>query len=223
MRARGRVTKMLLAFLLLLLMPGGGYAQQGQGKLQGEYELLGGAPSLHQADQVVMEEFVNFTCPHCDHFRGHAQRLYTKYQTRLKREVVPVLFPTRSTDGKPSKQPDFPVRLFFVAERNGKGDEAEQILFDAAFRYGVDIYDAEVVSKLAERLELAKVYAAEKNAAWVDRKIVAAEARANAIDLHGTPTVVLQATIKAKSQRGWDAYIDNLDRLIEQLLKPVSS
>ena len=175
-----------------------------------EFESIGPIPADHSLDQVQMEEFVNFTCPHCNNFRLASKSLREKYGRRLRSVLLPVAF---------TGQPDTPLRLYFIAERAGSGKQMEAMIFDAAFRYGVDVYDSKIVSYLARSAGLAAEYEKEANAAWVTAKVQAARARADQIGLEATPTIVLNGALRFVPRGGMDAFVANLDRTLARLLK----
>lgn len=191
----------------LLLIAGSAQA------LEGQFEAMGPIPQMHSQDVVVFEEFLNFSCPHCNAFRVAAKPLLAKYGTRVRRVYVPILF---------RGQPDHPVRLFIIAQAEGKEEEARNRLFDAVFRFNANIYNPEVVGYLARELQLNDAYRRHVNAAWVTEKVQLARARSLELQIRGTPTVVLAGTIKVIPRSGMQAFVGNLDRLITQLLKPRS-
>ncbi|HKI98058.1 MAG TPA: thioredoxin domain-containing protein [bacterium] len=184
----------------------GAFGQQ----IQGNYETVGPVPKAHSLDVVRLEEFLNFTCPHCNNFREVAKPLFAKYGKRLKATYIPILFRGQS---------DGPLRLYFIAERAGRAEEMKNLIFDATFRYGVDINDPKIVSYLARSAGLAKAYEQEAHASWVDGKIKAAVARANAMGVEATPTIVLNGALRLVPSTGMNEFVANLDQVIAQLLK----
>lgn len=179
-------------------------------QLKGEFDAVGPVPAKHSQKVVELEEFLNFTCPHCNNFRHAAKPLFAKYGERLKRVYVPILF---------RGQADTPLRLYYVAERAGRAEEMNDLIFDATFRYGVDINDPKIVSYLARSAGLAEAYEREGGADWVNEKIRAAHARADAMGVQATPTVVLAGALRLTPSTGMQTFVNNLDQLIAQLLK----
>jgi len=197
----------LAALLGLTLL--GAPALQAQG-LEGKYVAVGTVPAAHSLDVVVVEEYLNFTCPHCNNFRDVAKPVFKKYGKRIKLLRMPILF---------RGQADPPLRLFFVAQANGKEDLAEEALFDAAFKSGVNIYDPAVVNFLARNLGLSEAYRKDGDAQWVSQKIDAAAARASTFGVEGTPTLVLQSGLRLFPESTMQAFVDNFDHLVLELLK----
>lgn len=202
--------RMSLKLIPLLALFSLGLAPPAWSQVEGVFETIGPVPAAHSQDVVTLEEFINFTCPHCNNFREASKPLFSKYGRRVQTTTVPILF---------QGQPDFPLRLYFVAERVGRGDEMKDLIFDAAFRYGVNIYDPKIVSYMARSSGLADTLQAEGNAAWVDEKIKAAAARADQAGVTATPTIVVNGALRLVPQTGMQAYVNNLDRVIAQLLK----
>ena len=200
----------LLKLLPLLLVGAVGLGQAAFAELEGTYEAIGPLPAAHSQDVVTLEEFINFTCPHCNNFLQAAKPLLSKYGRRVQHVTVPILF---------RGQADGPLRLFFIAERAGRGRQVEELIFDATFRYGVDINDPKIVSYLARSAGLADAFQAEAAAPWVDEKIKQAHARADAAGVEATPTLVLSGALRLVPRTGMQAFVANLDQLIAQLLK----
>ena len=205
-----RLSFKLLALCVLLLT---GFAAHGFAQLQGTYEVVGPVPAAHSLNTVKMEEFLNFTCPHCNNFREAAKPVYAKYGKRLQATYVPILFRGQS---------DTPLRLFFIAERQGRGEEMMGLIFDATFRYGVNINDPKIMSYVARSAGLADEFRDQYDAEWVQEKIRQAHLRADKFGIEATPTIVLNGSLRLVPQTGMQSFVSNLDRIIGQLLRKQS-
>ena len=197
-----------LLFVLALTLPAPLWAAP---EIDGQYDSIGTVPARHSLQRVTFEEFLNFTCPHCNNFRGEAKGLFKKYGNRINRIYVPILF---------RGQADHPLRLFYIAEAEGKQEQVKDAIFDAAFKFNANVYDKAVVAFLARQEGLYERYKAESQADWVSRKVFEAQQRARAAGVDATPTIVLQNALRAKPDSGMAAFVNNLDALIGQLLKP---
>lgn len=195
---------LLLAVVALLLT-----AAPAFGQLQGRFEAIGPVPAEDSLETVVFEEYLNFTCPHCNNFRTAAKPLFDKYGDQVRHVNIPILF---------RGQTDHVIRLYYVAEREGQGTRVKNMIFDAVFQYGVNINDPAVVSYLARSAGLGDAYAEQRDQDWVNRKVQESRQRAAAAGVRATPTVVLQGAVKLTPERGMDAFVNNLDSLIGQLL-----
>ena len=198
-------TYLTLILLLLFWLPAAAHAQ-----IEGRYEIIGTVPKAHSVAVVQFDEYLNFTCPHCNNFRKAAKPIKRKYGKRLKVTYLPILF-RGQTDG--------PLRLFFIARSVGRTEEIKNLIFDAAFKSGVNIYDPAVVSYLARSSGLGEKFRKEAHAEWVTQKVNAAQRRASEDGVRATPTVVLQRALLVSPQTGMQAYVGNLDHIIEQLLR----
>jgi protein-disulfide isomerase len=178
--------------------------------LTGKYTVLTTAPAPHSLDVVVVEEFLNFTCPHCNNFREVAKPVFAKYGRRLKLVRVPVLF---------RGQIDAPLRLFYIAQANGKEEQIDQALFDAAFRSNVNVYDPQVVGYLARTNGLQAAYEKDAGADWVGRRVADGHARADGFGVDATPTLVLQGALRLVPESTMQDFVHNFDQLVSQLLK----
>ncbi|MGK5092380.1 thioredoxin domain-containing protein [Deltaproteobacteria bacterium TL4] len=182
-----------------------------EAKIRGDYEVVGAPVTLHSLDKVVFEEFMNFGCPHCNHFRLKSKELREKYAKRVEFIDVPVLF---------RGQVDDVARFFYVAQSIGKGDLVKDELFNAKFKYNVDNFDPGIVNYLARSLGLWEVYQKEKQQSWVTDKIKETEAKAERYGIQSTPTVVLAHSLKMGPKNSMEGFIEMLPQTLDDLLKP---
>jgi len=201
-----RLRSGVLALAALLLLGG---AQAVHGQLQGAFETIAPAPKPHSLKVVQIEEYLNFTCPHCNNFRPGLAQLKSRFGERIRVTSIPILF---------RGQTDAPLRLFFIAQAAGKAETVKDVIFDAAFKFGVNIYDPAVVSYLARSSGLGSRYEQEAGAEWVTRKVREAQEKAGRAGIQATPTVVLQGALRVVPQGGMQAFVGTLESLIEQLL-----
>lgn len=198
-----------LLWAIAVLAPAAPAAAQ---ELTGKYALIDGktAPALHSLDVVVVEEFLNFSCPHCNDFRTTAKPVFTKYGKRMKLVRVPILFRGQS---------DPALRLFYIAQAHGMEEKIDQALFDARFRYGADNFDPQVVGYLARTNGLQEAYEKDGSAEWVGRRIADGHARADVSGVEATPTLVLQGAIRLVPESTMAEFVANFDKIAAQLLK----
>jgi len=195
-----------LGLMLLVALPGAAWAG-----LEGEFKPLGAVPAAHSQQVVLFEEYLSFACSHCNNFREVSKPLKQKYGKRLKLVNIPIL---------PSGRNDAPLRLYFIAEKHGQGEAMKDMIFDAGFKNGVDVFDRSTANYLARSAGLGEAFTKEYNAAWVNQKVAESTSKATAISLEVTPTVVLAGTIKVQpGEGGMNHYLENLDKLVGQLLK----
>ena len=85
----------------------------------------------------------------------------------------------------------------------------------------MDVFDKGIVNYLARSLGLSEAYQKEKNAPWVNQLINEGEHKAQQYGLTGTPTVVLQYSLKMNIGRydGMDNFTEKLPETIDDLLK----
>lgn len=185
-------------------------AQSLSAEIEGRYRTVGKVPETNSLPVVQFDEYINFTCPHCNNFRKAAIPMKRKYGKRIKITYIPILF---------QNQADTPLRLFYIGVSVGRTEEIKNLIFDAAFGAGVNIYDPAIVSYLARTAGLGEKYQKEANAPWVTQKVNLAQRRSSQVGVTGTPTVVLQGSLLVEPKSGMQAFVGNLDNLIGQLLK----
>ena len=116
-----------LFFLVLLVFA---LPLQGADRIRGHYEVIGQVPNFHSIQKVVFEEFMNFGCPHCNNLRKASLTFRKQQKDRVEFHDIPITF---------QGQDDAPLRLFYVARKQGKGDLIKNELFKASFIHGVDV------------------------------------------------------------------------------------
>lgn len=181
------------------------------GQINGTFEKIGEIPEKHTQDVVVLEEFLNFTCPHCNNFRKISKPLFEKYGARIKRINVPIAFRGQS---------DLVLRLYFIADKAGVGDAVKETIFDATFSSGFNISDPRVIGFLARSAGIWEQFRRDVNSDWVNAKILQASRRADSVGVRGTPTIVLNGALRMSPRTGMGIFVKNLDQIIGQLLKP---
>ena len=179
-------------------------------QLKGNFVALKATPAPHSLDTVVVEEFLNFSCPHCNKFREVAKPVFEKYGKRVKLIRIPILF--RGHD-------DAPLRLFYIGQAKGLEDRMDEALFGASFKSNVNVFDPRVVSYLARSEGLKPAYDQDAGADWVSSRIASGQARADGYGVEATPTLVLQGSLRMVPETTMEEFVGNFDRMLAQLLK----
>ena len=197
----------LIIFLLLILALPLNSAE----RVRGHYAIVGKVPKAHTVEKVVFEEFMNFGCPHCNNLREDSIEFRKQQKDRVEFIAIPIVF---------RGQDDAPLRLYYVARKLGKGDQIKDELFKARFTHGVDVFDKGIVNYLARSLGLSEAFQKEKDAPWVNQLLAEGELKAQQYGLTGTPTVVLQYSLKMDIGRygGMDKFAVKVQETIDDLL-----
>ena len=197
----------LIFFLLLILALPVNSAE----RIRGHYAEVGKVPKAHTLEKVVFEEFMNFGCPHCNNLREASIEFRKQQKDRVEFIDIPIVF---------RGQDDAPLRLYYVARKLGKGDQIKDELFKARFTHGVDVFDKGIVNYLARSLGLFEAFQKEKDAPWVNQLLAEGELKAQQYGLTGTPTVVLQYSLKMDIGRygGMDKFALKVQETIDDLL-----
>ena len=197
---------LIVLLLLILALP-----VNSAERIRGHYAVVGKVPKAHTVEKVVFEEFMNFGCPHCNNLREASIEFRKKQKDRVEFIDIPIVF---------RGQDDAPLRLYYVARKLGKGDQIKDELFKARFTHGVDVFDKGIVNYLARSLGLSEAFQKEKDALWVNQLIAEGELKAQQYGLTGTPTVVLQYSLKMDIGRygGMDKFAVKVQETIDDLL-----
>lgn len=178
-----RDMKALLILVTLLWSTSATWAAE----IRGYYTAVGKTPTPHSVEKIRFEEFINFGCPHCNSLRQASQQMREEYADRVNFIDIPIAF---------RGQDDSPIRLYYVAERMGKGEMVKNELFKTRFEYDVNVFDPGIVNYLAKSLGIDKEYQAQGRQPWVDAKLAEAERKTQQYGLTGTPTVVIEESLK---------------------------
>ena len=155
--------------------------------IRGYFEVIGSVPSVHSVKKVVFEEFMNFGCKHCNRLHKASKDFRDKFADKVEFIDIPIVF---------RGQDDSPLRLYYVARKMGKGKLIKDELFKASFTYGVNVFDSGITNYLARSLGMNKEFQQEKEQAWVSNLIKEGERKSKIYGVSGTPTVVIQRTLK---------------------------
>ncbi len=201
------ISRLLAVLLLSLSLVGPASAAD----VRGHFELVGQAPGAHSVEKVRFEEFLNFGCPHCNNLRTLAKDFRKQYEEKIEFIDIPIAF---------RGQDDAPLRLYHIAKKHGKGDLVKTALFDASFKHSVNVFDPGIVNYLARSLGMGTEYANEKDQDWVSAAIAEGMQKANAYGVTGTPTVVLENSMKMDIGQygGMEDFVQQLPETIDDLL-----
>ncbi len=205
----GRAKGLLLLCAVLIAWLWLGWPGAASAQFKGSYTAIGPLPEAGSVKVVAFDEYLNFSCPHCNNFRKAAKPLKKKYGKRLKITYFPLLF---------QGQTDEVARFFFLAQAAGRTEEIIKLIFEASFDNGVNVHDPKVVSYLARTSGLGEAYRNGKDAKWVTDKVNAARQSAAVAGIRATPTVVLQGALKVEPESKIAVFVQNIDGLISQLL-----
>jgi hypothetical protein len=158
-----------------------------KGSIQGYYDVVGNVPAAHSLKKVVYEEFMNFGCTHCNNLHKASRNFRKIFADKIEFIDIPIVF---------RGQDDSPLRLYYVARKNGKADMIKDELFKASFTHGVNVFDQGITNYLARSLGIHKEFQKEKDQKWVNQLIKDGERKAALYGVSGTPTVVIQYALK---------------------------
>ena len=180
-------------------------------EIRGNYSSIGVIPTKNSLTKVRFEEFINFGCPHCNNLHNASKNLRKKYADTVDFVDIPITF---------RGQDDAPLRLYYVAASIGKGDLVKNELFKTNFEYGVNVFDPGIVNYLAKSLNLGDLYQKESKKAWVTQKIQEGMQKADLYQVRGTPTIVLQDSMKieAGDYGSWQNFVSQIPATFDDLL-----
>ena len=202
----------MLKLLLLTLGIVMSFSISANDKIRGHYKLVGNKPESNSIKKIVFEEFINFGCSHCNKLHKASKDFRKKFADKIEFVDIPIVF---------KGQDDYPLRLYYVARKIGKGDLIKDELFKASFIHGVNVFDTGITNYLARSLGIRKEFHEEKNQLWVNQLIRDGERKSLIYGVRGTPTVVIQQTLKMDIGKygSMDAFVKKIPETIEDLMQ----
>lgn len=195
--------------LLLLFLALASYASIALADLPGNYEIIipNIPPREHSLDKVRLTEFFSVTCGHCYNFHRSSHILKEKFGDKL--EIIP------NPVGWYGKDPG---RLYYIGKRFGKGKQVLDTIFSFVFDQSIENIGQKIFQRdMLKNVALVAGLSEEFDTYMDDPEIVIQmdEAVLNAEDfnVHATPTIVIEGSIKTSGN------IENLIEIINSLLK----
>ncbi|MGV7228834.1 MAG: DsbA family protein [Nitrospirales bacterium] len=175
--------------------------------LEGEYEMMGGEPSLHESGKVIMFEFADFYCPHCHMFD---RVVVTKLQKEFgdKFEVRMIGFPVM-----PGKLPTA-FEMYNQAVSMGKGQKMKEVLFQSIHDKDIQMFDKTMRALILKEVGLDTTeFEAGLASGKPFQTLGKGKEWGERMKVTHTPTVVLDGNIRIKNLN-----FDNLQIVIQSIL-----
>ena len=163
-------------------------------ELKGKFEVLKGEVSTHTPGKVKLMEFADFYCPHCHDFDETVLPLLVK-EFGSKLEITMVGFPVI-----PGKLPT-PFDMYEQAKMMGKGNEMKTVLFRTIHKDKITgVLDRSLREALIKEVGLDPRAFEEGMASGKPARIFEEGRKwGNRIQVHFTPTVLIDGNIKAET------------------------
>ena len=185
------------------------FATAALAELSGKYEIIipNIPPREHSLDKVNITEFFSVTCGHCYNFHKNATKLKEKYGDKIEITPNPV-----GWYGKDAG------RLYYIGKKLGKGDLVINTLFSFVFEQSIEnigqkIYQREMLRNVALVTGLNEEFDKYIDDPKIVKVMDNAVQNAKDFNIHSTPTIVVEGSIKTSGN------IANLDKIINSLLK----
>ena len=209
------VTAVLLSTLLIGLVPG---AQAAQTWVEGTHYVRLPQPQRTNVDpgKVEVLEVFSYGCPACNHFQPEAERIRHDLPPNAQFNLLPASW---------NKGEDWPMlqQAFFTAQVLGVAEKAHHAMFDAIWKTGelavVDqkagtvknpppsIEDAAQFYKRTTGVDPAKFLNISKSFV-VSMKMRAADSQIMAMDVTGTPSIIVNGKYKVLLESVGGSYDD---------------
>ena len=197
-----RQKKLYAFFLLVVFVPLFLSAQ----KIEGRFRLAPGkkAPAAASLDQVKYVEIFSITCPHCYNFFQKSAPFFQAYQGKINRTAIEVGW-----------LGDNVTRFFYLAEKEGKGSQAEGLLFRAFHESGVrDLNNPDKLKIFAQELKLGDDFQKKMMAPEISQRVATGQKFVNSFGLKSTPSFVLEDSVIVEGDD-----VANLSLVINSMLK----
>lgn len=176
-------------------------------KNPGRYELVipFQAPPVHSMNQVVIHEVFAFDCGHCFNFHSKIKpRIVKKFGEKVK--IIPQPIGWRGHN---------PGRLYFIAEKYGKGEQVIMTTFDMIFNKGLgaSVFQKDILQFVAQYNGLKKEFEAMMEAPEIVAKMNKSVQYAKSKNIDSTPTLIIGDGMVPERE------YNNLITIINSLLK----
>ena len=206
----------------MLLIPSGGFAQEGQAPkvildkvpgIEGKYQLVGKADGLKGARQIEMLEFFNYSCGHCYNFLKTSQRLHKKFKGKLLHRKYPIYW---------GQQNPYPAMAFYISDEQGVEKKFTEELFHTNFELQINIFQPRVIKLLARDYGIENEMMEGMQSASIKTKVQRSLALWEKYQGKETPTVIINNTLRVTpsiSGGSVDKMTDNLEVIFNSILK----
>ena len=207
----------------MLLIPSGGFAQEGQAPkvkldkvpgIEGKYQLVGKADGLKGARQIEMLEFFNYSCGHCYNFLKTSKRLHKEFKGKLLHKKSPIYW---------GQQNPYPAMAFYISDEQGVEEKFTQELFNTNFELQINIFQPRVIKLLARDYGIEKEMMEGMQSASIKTKVQRSLALWEKYQGQETPTVIINKTLRVTpsiSGGSVDKMTDNLEVIFNSILNP---
>lgn len=193
----------ILSFIMIgLMLPFFALAE-----IPGQYKMIVPhiPPQAGSLDKVNLAEVFAFDCGHCYNFnRDTLPKLKKKFGKKLVVSPKPIGW--RGHD---------PGRLYFIAEKQGKGDKVMMMIFDLIFEKGLgkQMFSRDKLQFVARAHGLTDAYKAGMDSPEIVQKMNASVQYAQQRNINSTPTLIIEDVMIV------DRNFSNLVTVINALLK----
>lgn len=198
-----KMKRIIAALFVLFLLPITTFAVD---EIKGDYDLVlpGFPPEPHSLDKVVMHEVFSFTCIHCFELNKEIHELKEYFGDKL--EIQPQPIGWRGME---------PGKLYFLAEKYGKGEAVKTTIFEFYFEKGFKdkVFTKDILRFVAKMHGLSKEFKKEIDSPEIVKKMKDSMQFGKDKQVNATPTLVIEEVIKANRD------LDNLKVIINSLLK----
>jgi thiol:disulfide interchange protein DsbA len=182
-------------------------------KIRGKYEIIGNTESLKNVKQIEMLEFFNYSCGHCYRFLETSKRLHAKFKDKLSHKKYPVFW---------GEQTPYPARAFYIADELGKEEKFTKELFDANFKFNLNIFRPKTITAMAKDFGIEKEMTAGMDNPKIQDKVNKSLELSKQYNANETPTIIINRALKVTpSISGGDTekMTENLELMFEDILK----
>ncbi len=173
------------------------------------YVDIKGRKSSHEQGKIKMTIFMDFFCSHCHEFETTIVPVLTKeYGDKLEIEYVgfPLVDPQAS---------HIPVLAYYLADEQGKADAMREALFTTIWDLRMDVTRPDILLGVANKAGLdLDAFKQGFNEGRMQKRLEDGMADARAINLRGTPTVLIDNHIKMN-----DISVRGLESVFAMVLK----
>ena len=194
---------LLLASLILLSQAWAADPVEGQ-----DYQLIDPPAATHSGDRIEVVEVFGYSCPHCAHFAPLMAQWKARQPEDVKVEYMAAAF---------GGIWEVYARIFYTADTMGVGEDVHQALFKALHEDHRPINSIEDIADFYAEHGVDKAqFMSTLESFPVDSKLADARARAVAMGVEATPTMVVAGKYRVTAPRdgGFQRMLEITDFLV---------
>ena len=178
------------------------------------YKVVGDLEAAKKIRPMEIEKFFNYSCGHCYTFLQGEDALTRRFGDSIYLKRTPIFW---------GKQTPFASMAYYHALNHNKGEKVNRAIFDAHFAHSLDPFDPAVLNQILLEHGLAVTIDGKpwNQSPELQERVRAGMNAAEKLDIHETPTIVINGAIKVMPDHT-DGDMDKMLKRVEEIILELS-